>query len=80
VTKTQYKNLWGTKRYSSPLAVREAMLAAGWDIPTLYVSPEAKSGAIPIAVECGVNLLVDNTLSPDEWYVEFRGNRVGSNP
>lgn len=48
--------------------------------PTLYHSKELDSVAHKAAEENRINHAIDSDLEPTEWYIEYMGKKIGSNP
>jgi hypothetical protein len=59
--------------------VQDAASMIGYDRPTIVVNPARRGVAEGIAKQVAFNVRQDNRLDRDEWFVEYRGRRRGSN-
>jgi hypothetical protein len=62
----------------SLIAVEQAAGEIGYDRPTLVVNPKMRPRAESIARKLAFNVRQDMTLNHHEWFVEYKGKRVGS--
>lgn len=78
VAEVKYEQIHPVPHALSGHAVAVAMARCyGCDLPRLNVSQDdfvANTGRFKIPVE----VVVDKSLAPNEWYVEFAGRRFGS--
>lgn len=68
----------GVRMALSLSAVGDALGRAKYERPVLYVPQSAVGIACRISRHADVNVEVDDTLAPCEWYVEWDGMRFGS--
>jgi hypothetical protein len=68
-------------RISTALSSESARTAAskcGYDRPTIWIHPEWMGYAEAVANSVGYNVRTDPSLVQGEWFVEWNGERYGS--